>query len=345
MKVTMKEIAKIHHVSINTVSLALNNRPGVSEEMRINILKTAEELGYLQTKEKFVKAFARTNICIMMQKRYSQDMEFYGKVLLGAVEEAKQNGYDILMDFFDDDNLEVPKNVTQRRVSGVIIIGKISDQNIELIRSYRIPVVLVDHASLTQNIDSITTNNKLGGYVAMNYLIQKGFKKIGFFGDLKYSLSIKERYWGYREALKNQREDMSESELSQYIHMYSILDGIEEAVLSNDANAIMKLVQNHPVLPEVFVCSNDKAAISLMFVLQSLGYKIPDDISIIGFDNIELCERVTPQLTTIDVKKEIMGQKAVRRLLYKKSNKKNMSECVAIGVELVERDSVATPKR
>lgn len=90
MKVTMKDIAQIHGVSVNAVSLALNNKQGISNEMRIKILRTAEELGYLETKEKFLKTFARTNICVMMQKRYSQDMNFYGKVLYGVVEEAKK---------------------------------------------------------------------------------------------------------------------------------------------------------------------------------------------------------------------------------------------------------------
>ena len=131
MKVTMKDIANVYGISVNAVSLALNNKPGISNEMRIKILRTAEEMGYLETKEKFVRTFARTNICVMMQKRYSQDMDFYGRVLFAVVEEAKKQGYDTLMNFFDDDNFEIPVTVADRRVSGVIVIGKIRDYNIE----------------------------------------------------------------------------------------------------------------------------------------------------------------------------------------------------------------------
>lgn len=340
MKVTMKEIAEKFGVSINTVSLVLNNKSGVSDEMRLNILRAAEEMGYLETKEKFIRTFARTNICLMMQKRYSRDMDFYGKILIAAVEEARKNGYDTLMNFFDDDDFEVPKTIAERRASGVIVIGKIKDQNIESIRACRIPLVLVDHASLTQNIDSIITDNKLGGYVIARYLINKGFKKIGFFGELKYSLSIKERYWGYKEALSNCMGEELGDELDQYVHTYSILDGIESAILSNNTKEIVELIKKQETLPEVFMCSNDKAAISLMGALQILGYKIPEDISIVGFDNIEMCEKISPKLTTVNVNKEIMGKRAVQRLLHRIGHEKCLPENTVISVELIERSTV-----
>lgn len=343
MKVTMKDIAQIHGVSVNAVSLALNNKQGISNEMRIKILRTAEELGYLETKEKFLKTFARTNICVMMQKRYSQDMNFYGKVLYGVVEEAKKNGYDTLMNFFDDDAFEVPKTITQRGATGIIVIGKIRDKNIKKICNTHTPVVLADHASMIENTDSIITDNKRGSYMLVKYLLEKGFTKIGFYGELGYSLSIKERYWGYKEAMSEFMRNVSREQIERYVDKYSILEGIEEAVLANNNKEIIELVKKHPILPEVFVCSNDKAAISLMVALQILGYKVPDDISVAGFDNIDICEKVCPKLTTINVNKELMGKRAVQRLLYRLSHKKSLPENAVIGVEMIERESVGFP--
>lgn len=90
MKITMKQIAELHGVSVNAVSLALNNKPGVSDEMRSKILRTAEETGYLESKDKYVRTFSRMNLCVMMQKKYSRDMNFYGRVLYAVVEEAKK---------------------------------------------------------------------------------------------------------------------------------------------------------------------------------------------------------------------------------------------------------------
>ncbi len=344
MKVTMKDIANVYGISVNAVSLALNNKPGISNEMRIKILRTAEEMGYLETKEKFVRTFARTNICVMMQKRYSQDMDFYGRVLFAVVEEAKKQGYDTLMNFFDDDNFEIPVTVADRRVSGVIVIGKIRDHNIEKLCDARIPLVLTDHASLTQNIDSIITDNKLGGYVMVKYLFEEGFQRIGFYGELGYSLSIKERYWGYKEALSDLFESGKlEGVLDEYIQTYSILGGMEEAVFANNNKKIAALVKAHKQMPEVFVCSNDRAAISLMLALQILGYKVPRDISVVGFDNIDMCERVRPKLTTVNVNKELMGKRAVQKLLYKITHKNSPSENVVISVGLIKRESVGMP--
>lgn len=341
----MKDIAQIHGVSVNAVSLALNNKQGISNEMRIKILRTAEELGYLETKEKFIRTFARTNICVMMQKRYSQDMNFYGKVLFGVVEEAKRNGYDTLMNFFDDDVFEIPATITQRGAAGVIVIGKIRDKNIEKISDTHTPMVLADHASMMENIDSIITDNKRGSYMLVRYLLEKGFTRIGFYGELGYSLSIKERYWGYREALSEFMAMGSKKQIEHYIDKYSILEGMEEAVLSNNNKKIVELVKAHQTLPEVYVCSNDKAAISLMVALQILGYKVPQDISVVGFDNIDICEKVCPKLTTVNVNKELMGKRAVQRLLYRLSHKKSLSENAVIGVEMVERESVGEPKK
>ncbi len=340
MKPTMKDIANVHGVSINAVSLALNNKPGISEEMRIKILRTAEEIGYLESREKFLRTFERTNLCVMMQKKYSKDMNFYGRVLYGAVEEAKKNGYDVSINFFDDKNMEIPKMIKEHRVCGIIIIGKIRDENIDMLQLCRIPMVLTDHACLVKNIDSVLTDNKLGGFVVTRYLIEKGFQKIGFFGELSYSLSIKERYWGFKEALSTYADSLHLTDLDTYLDQYSITDGIEEAVLKSDNRKIVEVVRASNQLPEVFVCSNDNAAIALMMALQVLGYKIPHDISLTGFDNIDMCEKVSPKLTTINVNKEMMGKRAVQRLLYRIRHRDSLSENTVIGVELIERESV-----
>ena len=340
MKVTMKQIAEMHHVSVNAVSLALNNKSGVSEDLRIKILHTAEELGYLETKEKFIKTFSRTNLCVMTQKKYSDDTNFYGRVLYAVVEEARKNGFDALMNFFDDEKLEIPKMIEEHRVSGIIIIGKISDENIEKLQRYRIPIVLADHASLTKNIDSILTDNKLGGFIVTKYLLEKGFQEIGFFGELSYSLSIKERFWGYKEALGEFGGACIRETLQDYVDQYSITQGIEEAVLNNDNRKIANVVKQKGRLPQVFICSNDKAAISLMIALQEMEYRIPEDISLIGFDNIDMCEKIRPKLTTVNVNKEMMGKRAVQRIIYRIAHKECLTENAVIGVEMVERESV-----
>lgn len=343
MKITMRDIARVHGISVNAVSLALNNKPGVSSDMRIKILRTAEELGYLDEKSKFADTYVKTTICVMMQKRYYQDMNFYGRVLFGVLEEAKKHGYDTLINYFDDMNFEIPVAVTRRGVAGIIVIGKIKDQNISLLCGTHTPLVLADHASMSMNIDSIVTDNRRGSFVLVKYLLEKGFKKIGFYGELGYSLSIKERFWGYKEALFNFGGFQPGEQFDRYVDRYSILEGTEEAILSNNNKKIVELVKVRQVLPEVFVCSNDKAAISLMVALEILGYQLPGDISVVGFDNIDMCEKIRPKLTTVNVNKEVMGKRAVQRLLYRISHKNSLAENAVISVDLIERESVGEP--
>ena len=340
MSVTMKNIADSLNISINAVSIALNNKTGVSDAMRAKILRTAEKMGYLEKKNKFVRTFSHTNLCIMMQKIYSEDMNFYSKVLYSFVEEAKKSGYDTIMNFFDDDAMSVPSCVVKYRVSGIVVIGKIGDDNIAKLKEYHIPVVLVDHASLMYTVDSILTDNKLGGFIITRYLLDKGFRQIGFFGDLDYSLSIKERFFGFKEALMCYQSDLEFENPDEYIKKYSILSNIEKAVLQNDTQKIVQLIKMARNLPQAFVCSNDRAAIALLMALQILNMNVPDDISLVGFDNIDMCEKVNPKLTTVNVDKAALGKRAVHRLKYQMSHQDCAPENTVISVKLIERESV-----
>lgn len=336
----MKDIAENLNISINAVSIALNNKVGVSNEMRAKVLRAAEKMGYLEKKDKFVRTFSHTNFCIMMQKIYSDDMNFYSKVLYSFVEEAKKSGYDTIMNFFDDEAMVVPRCVVRFRVAGIVVIGKISDENIAKLKEYQLPLVLVDHASLMYTVDSILTDNKLGGFIIAKYLLDKGFRQIGFFGDLNYSLSIKERFFGFKEALMGCHPHLQLENLDEYIQKYSILSNIEDAVLKNDTEKIVQLIKMARNLPQAFVCSNDRAAIALLMALQTLKINVPDDISLVGFDNIDMCEKVNPKLTTIHVDKEALGRRAVHRLKYQIAYPGSVPENAVISVKLVERDSV-----
>ena len=343
-KVTMKDVADRLGVSINAVSIVLNNKRGVSEEMRIKILRAADEMGYIGKKAKFMRTFSRANLCVMMQQMYAGDMSFYSKVLYSVVEVAKSNGFDTLMSFFDDGGMAVPNAVAEHRIGGIIVIGKISDKNIETLQSYGLPLVLVDHASLLKTVDSILTDNKLGGFTVTKYLLDKGFQRIGYFGDLDYSLSIQERFFGFQSALRAcGPAPLPFQKIDDYVRRYSLTDHVEAAVRANDSRSIAGRLKAMPAMPQAFVCSNDYAAISLLAALQSLGRRVPEDVSLVGFDNIDICERVTPKLTTVNVNKETMGKRAVQRIQHLIAHRNSKPENTVMSVELIERDSVRLP--
>ncbi|MBS5884486.1 LacI family DNA-binding transcriptional regulator [Clostridium sp.] len=339
-KITMKDIAERLDISINAVSLALNSKAGVSEETRKQVLDVAEELGYLDKSPKFVKSFANKNICVIIKKYYFEDNTFYSKIMMGIGEESRRKGYDIITCLINETEESIPSCIESKKVCGIIVIGTIEDEYLVKLKNYKIPVVLVDHTSLLESTDSILTDNKLGSFNITKLLIEKGYKDIGFFGDLEYSLSIKERFFGYREAIKKFLKFNNFKEAEVFIEERSVLYDVEKNIIDKNIEGIKERINRINKIPEAFVCSNDNAAIALITSLKELGYMVPKDIAVVGFDDIVLSSLIEPKLTTVRVEKDFMGRKAVDRLLWRIENKKDPDEKTILSVEVIERDSV-----
>lgn len=336
MKVTMKDIAKELNISINAVSIALNDKPGVSESMRLKILRTADKMGYINEKHHYLSVFSKSNICILMQSYYANTGHFYSIVLRSIVECAKQLGYISILNYFEDNQFEFPDCIIDRKVAGILVVGKISDQNLNQLKNTGIPVVLVDYTSLGDTCDCVLTHNKQGGYLITQYVLDKGYKRVGFFGDLEYSLSFSDRFIGYKQALVNRSIT---SDIESYINQYSILHGTEKYVLENDVNGIVSLLKKSE-LPEVFVCANDSNAFILLNTLTLMNIKVPDQIGITGFDDTPLCEKTIPKLTTVQVQKELMGEIAVSKLIDRIHRENDVQMTQLLSTNIIERDSL-----
>lgn len=336
-KVTMKQIAEKLNISINAVSLALNNRVGVSEETRKKILRIADEMGYLDQSDRYNQTFSSKNICVLMRKLYFQDMHFYSRVIYGIEREADRQGYDIIMQFTDE-NLDVPACVINQKVSGVIIVGQIEKERVRALKSYGVPLIFVDTTTYGEASDSVLSDNRSGTFQAGSLLVENGYKRIGFFGDLDYSLSIRDRFLGYTEAYSALHETVQDT-LNEAFR-YSVLSGIEEFVLNHNLEGIIEKLKQVQEMPQAFMCSNDRAAVMLMNALRRMDYRVPEDIGIVGFDDVELSTMVDPGLTTLHIAKKNMGMKAVNMLQWRISNRRAKPETVLLPVELIIRGSV-----
>lgn len=158
--------------------------------------------------------------------------------------------------------------------------------------------MLADYNSLEEKVDCVMSDNKLGSYKMASYLFEKGFQRIGYVGDLSYSPSTRERFYGYQEAIQRCFQRNMPKESVEYIQKYSILAEIEEMVIHQNKEALYAEFLNIPEKPDALICSNDELAILLMKVLQEHGCRIPEDIAVAGFDDIEPAKMVTPSLTT-----------------------------------------------
>lgn len=334
-RITMKDIANSLNLSINAVSLALNDLPGVSEETKRKILQTADEMGYLEQTLRFGDVYANSCVCILIKKKYYTS-NFYSRVIYGVEKEAKRCGYNVILQFFSYDD-DVPDFVKKRKVCGIIILGIIEEEYLQRIYEEGLPVILADHSSYSLPIDCILTDNRIGAYESVAKLISLGYRKIGFFGEFSYSLSNKERFWGYVEAMQKIEPDFQK--LFQLVSQYSILGEIENYIISRDTEAIAGIIEKQEYLPEVFQCSNDRAAMLLNNALRLLNIKIPEKIGLVGFDDGEMAAAMYPKLTTVHVANVRMGVKAFERLLWRLQNPKSPPEKILMAVELVIRDS------
>lgn len=334
-KVTMKDIAEVLGVSVNAVSLALNGKPGVSEETRRNILRTANEIGYIDFSSRYDKIFSNACVCVIIKKR-SYGSGFYTKIIYGVEAEAKRHGYNTILQFYED-NRQMPACIVKRKVCGVIIIGQFPDEYLEMIHRTGLPIVLVDHSSHHVPVDCILTGNKSGVVESMTHLIRCGYRRIGFFGDYSYSSSFKERFDGYLEAMQTIFPDPRE--LFRTITRYSVLEQIEELILRRDTLAVAKILEEMEELPEAFQCANDRNAFILNNALQYLGRKVPEDVAVVGFDDGDMAKIMFPPLTTLHISTEQMGSKSFQRLLWRLDHREVTPEKIVMNVGLRVRGS------
>ncbi len=334
-KVTMEDIARQLGITKNTVSLALRNMPGVSEKTRKTIFETAEKYGYRYKKNKTISnSNSKTkNICLMLSDDTRKSVGFFPFIQYGIESEAKKNNLNTILYCFDENReFETPLCIKDGIVSGIITLGRITDNVIKSIVKLDLPLVIIDHFFDNIKADYILSDNLSGGFIATEYLIKNGHSKIGFLGNVFNSSSFFDRYLGYLKAIKHYNLPYNSS--------FSIMDKSMADLANIDLNTVVENFREIPVLPTAFFCCNDIEAINTIKALSLMNISVPDEISIIGFDDIESSKNISPELTTMHISKEAMGERAVKKLLSGMNREKSFIEKILLPVSLIERQSV-----
>ncbi len=335
---TIQDVARETSLSISTVSLVLNNQPNVSDQTRQKVLQAIAKLGYHPHRGARGLASRLTgNIgFIISEDHFTQVEPFYTKIFLGTEFESRDHDYYVLLTTvgkrFNKKNGSVPRFLLDRHVDGVIIAGKISEALVEYIDKLALPMVLVDYALEPRRISSVLIDNQGGVRAAMLHLIERGHKEIAFIGgDLRHP-SIAERCEAYKEIL-------GERDLAYRPSL--VVTDEKDTRMHNGYNAAERLLKQGGE-PTAIFAANDAMAIGCMRYLKAVGKKIPDDIAVVGFDDIEMSSHVEPRLTTVSVPKEEMGKLAVRLLVDIIKSKVETITTVHVPVELVVRESSGT---
>lgn len=329
----IEQIAADLNISSASVSRALNDRPGVSQALRTRILERARELNYtpnmmargLVTSQTFTLGFFVRE----KPELSAQTDPFYGKVLQGVEQVSAASEYHVAIGILTSDILNTPSDfrfVRERRIDGMVLAGPdIPTDFILAMKATDIPIVLVDNKLAHSSIDCVNTDDEAGGYAAARHLIACGHRHIGVISGPKHWHSNARRVNGMQRAL-------SESELSQpIVH-------VERTTIESGEKAAAQLLKSHPDVTAICAV-NDAMALGAIRAARRQGRQIPDDLSVVGFDNIDWAQLNDPPLTTVHIPKQQLGQEAARRLLGLLGDRNARPVEVVVSTELVVRQS------
>lgn len=304
-RVTMRDIAKELDISTVSVSKALSGKEGVSREVRDRIKSKADEMGYRYNAAS--KGFIDDksyNIGILIAKRFVEDdSAFYSKLYNNMIIKLGEKNYFGIMEILskeDERACTLPNMITNHKVDGIIILGQLKNRYIDSIKEAEIPYIFLDFYDEHSQVDSIVSDSVYGSYLLTNYLIDNGHKKIGFIGDVFATSSILDRYLGYYKSLLQHEIQLRED--------WVIKDRDENGQLFSEYTFPMEM-------PEAFVCNCDEVAYIVVEALKKIGYRVPEDISVVGYDDYIYATLCKPQLTTFAVDLEVMAAMAVEAIL------------------------------
>jgi len=312
-RVSIKDIARAAGVSYSTVSRALHDNPLIRFEVRQRIQDLARRMGYTPN------ALAQG-----LQSRLTHSIglvittvadPFFVDVVQGVEAEARQAGFSVLLATSSNDpvqEIQAIETFSRRRVDGVIVAAsRISPEYADRLARVHIPVVMINNQAERDypNLHSVSVDDYAGARLAMQHLLKLGHRRIGYIGVTNRPRSNEQRLAGYRDSLEEAgvRPDPDWVCLSSE----NLLGD-----LKGDLKAGRCLAQSvRQIQATALFCYCDTVAVGAIMAFRSLGLHVPGDLSVIGFDDNELCEIVDPPLTTIGQPKREMGQAAVRMLL------------------------------
>ena len=334
---TLRDVARLAEVSIGTASQALNNKPGVVPETRAKVLRAAETLGYVH-RSRLQPPPLRTLSTIGLLMRVEADEEpgistFYTPIIAAAARECQRQGLSMMYAAVETDEKHCPRGyppmLNDKRIDGFLVVGVALEGALleQIQRQVHAPLVLVDAYAPGAEFDSILSDNLNGAIVAVNHLVENGHVCIGLIGSSPDDYpSIQERRAGYLRALA--QHNITETY-------------IEDGPLTRQGayDATLRLLRRAPEVTAIFGC-NDRAAIRAMLAARDLGLGVPDDVSVVGYDDIDAARETSPPLTTMRVDKVFMGVLAVRQLRDRLENPDRPALTVTLNTQLTQRKSV-----
>ncbi len=316
----MRDIAEVFGVSTVTVSKALGDKEGVSDTLREQIKKKALEMGYFQN-----AAAKPKGIGVLVAERYFGVNTFYSKFYSEVSISAADSGAFTILEIVSDDDeagLVLPKLMNM--ADAIIFLGQFSDKYIDAVSKTGRPFVMLDSYSEERDCTAIVSDNCTDSFRLTEKLIEMGHGSIGFVGSVKETTSIRDRYLGYHRAIAENG-----------------LPVRTDWIVSDRKNG--RIYQNFHLpkeLPEAFVCNCDDTAVRLVNQLKNMGLRIPEDVSVVGYDDSHFAVAGDPKITTCRVDTRKMSENAVTVILSMIDGKTVLPCRIFAKGEIINRESV-----
>lgn len=339
---TNRQLAETLGVSPAAFSLIINHKPGVSDLTRQRVLKELKDMGYEHLIKKTPVSFSN-HLCFIIFKCHGEilDVHPFFLLLMETIEnQARLYGYNIL--FYTIDKRrgaeEQIQHLNELDCKGAILFAtEMQEEDMELFLNLELPLVALDNAFSLLSCNTIAINNEMGTFQAVKHLVQTGHRRIGYLKSTIRISSFEERQKGYEDALNYFGLSFAPSDILS-VHY------AEEGSFRDLKNYL----ENHPApsLPTAFVCDDDTIAAGALRAFREYGYGIPEDISIIGFNDRPTSEISDPPLTSVNVSADALASEAVDeliRLIDSNGSSSLRSRKLRIGTTLTIRSSTASP--
>lgn len=305
--IKLADIAEVLNVSKVTVSKALSDKDGVSDELRAKIKKVASEMGYRQnTIARSLRDGYTYNIGVLIPETFVEMYHsFYWDLYQNVLNALTKKSYYGIMEIIskeDEENKSIPRMIQDSKIDGIIVMGELKKGYVEHLNNLDdVPLVLLDSYDKHSNYDTITSDNYYGMYLLTDYLIEMGHKDIIFVGNPHATSSIQDRFLGFAKSFL---ENNIEYSPDMYIS--------DREIGKKDLN--FELPEK---MPTAFACNCDTVANLVIKKVQDKGYRVPEDISVVGFDNYLNTETSDFGITTFEVDMKTMAETAVEVILKK----------------------------
>jgi len=322
-------VAERAGVSVNTASRAINNKPDINEETKKRILQVAQELGYVRNDTAVALRTKKTGTLgvVIADNRNP----FYAEVLNGIEEAAREKNYHIILANTQRDYKKEEEAINlllAKRVDGLLITPvQDRDDDIKNLIEANIPFVIVGRDFKNIEVDTVYNDEVRGGFLATEYLIKKGHKRIALINGFLHKSPAKGRLEGYKNALKKYGITFDDALVT--VGDIDVKDGYERT---------KQLFEKGLNFTAIFAY-NDIMAFGAMQAIKEKSLRIPEDIGLVGYDDIPFSSFISPSLTTIRLKKQELGAESVKLLLSRINGNRKKIKKVMLGVELQIRES------